>query len=179
MAFAEQIKIIREEKGLTQKEFADLLLVSDRTVSRWERREVSPTAEEMTRIATILGCTISDLVGGDNNGYTAKNDRPAAARLRLQETRRNNILTDEELKQSLTEKNTYRMILVYIAMEFFALKSTPHGFLPAGLCVYFAFKNKRSTLLKVIVICMLLLTLFWAYCFMFGTPQWMIIYKVD
>jgi len=53
MMFAERLKVLRAEKGLTQVELADMLGVSKGTVGMWETGKRMPsfeTLDEMTRI---------------------------------------------------------------------------------------------------------------------------------
>ena len=182
MAFAEQIKIIREEKGLTQKEFADLLLVSNRTVSRWERGSVSPTAEEITRIAEILNCTVSQLIGlsGGQSQDSVDHDLYFSSIKKdiVNEVRRGTEKLQENVDEKLTERNYYLRMFLYVALEFIAFKTTPFGIIPACVCVFLAFKNKRSVLLKAITVLMLLLTIYFAYCFVFGVPESHKIYTI-
>ena len=45
---------LRTESGLTQKELADLLDISDKTVSKWETGVSKPTTDTLKRLATIF-----------------------------------------------------------------------------------------------------------------------------
>ena len=56
------ISALRKEKGMTQKELADQLHVSDRTVSKWERGAGLPDPSIMIALADILGITVNELV---------------------------------------------------------------------------------------------------------------------
>ena len=55
------IKVFREEKGLSQKRIAELMSVSQQAVARWESGEVNPRADILPRLARVLGCTIDAL----------------------------------------------------------------------------------------------------------------------
>ena len=46
---------MRKEKGLTQKELADQLHVTDRAVSKWERGICCPDISLLEDLANILG----------------------------------------------------------------------------------------------------------------------------
>lgn len=63
MTINEIIKQHRKKLGLTQKEFADMLSVSDKTVSRWEIGNQVPDALLMPDIAKALKITINELYG--------------------------------------------------------------------------------------------------------------------
>ena len=46
---------LRKELGLTQKELADALNVSDKAISRWEHAETLPDIETLCKICDIYG----------------------------------------------------------------------------------------------------------------------------
>lgn len=58
------ISEIRKEKGLTQKQLAERLGVSDRTISKWERGAGFPDVSLLTPLADILGCSVTELLNG-------------------------------------------------------------------------------------------------------------------
>ena len=66
----DQIKIgkfiadLRKERGLTQRELADLLLISDKTVSKWERGSGLPEVSLMIPLCNELGITVNELLTG-------------------------------------------------------------------------------------------------------------------
>lgn len=62
-ALTENIKTKRKEKGLTQREMADALGISDKTVSRWESGVQVPDAMILPDVARILDTTVSALYG--------------------------------------------------------------------------------------------------------------------
>ena len=58
--------IIRQKRTLmklSQDELADAVGINRVTLSKYERGLVEPTASNLSRIATKLGCTVSDLMG--------------------------------------------------------------------------------------------------------------------
>lgn len=59
------IALLRKEKGLTQKEFAEILSVSDKTVSHWECDKTSPDITLLPLIADIFGITVDELLRGE------------------------------------------------------------------------------------------------------------------
>ncbi|MEO0289735.1 MAG: XRE family transcriptional regulator [candidate division WOR-3 bacterium] len=54
-----KIKELRENKGLTQKEFASLFGYKLLTVSRWERGERRPSFSDLKKLSDIFGISIS------------------------------------------------------------------------------------------------------------------------
>jgi transcriptional regulator with XRE-family HTH domain len=52
---------LRGERGLTQQELADMCGVSRGTVSRWENQHFNPSAENITKMASVLDVDPSEL----------------------------------------------------------------------------------------------------------------------
>ena len=67
----DQIKIgqfisqMRKEKGLTQRQLADELLISDRTISKWETGKGMPDVSLMMPLCEILGINVNELLSGE------------------------------------------------------------------------------------------------------------------
>lgn len=58
------IKELRKEKGMTQKELADMLHITDRAVSKWERGLCAPDLSTLEPLAKILGVTVTEIIAG-------------------------------------------------------------------------------------------------------------------
>ena len=76
------ISALRRASGMTQREFAERLNVSDKTVSRWERDEGAPDLTLIPVIAEIFGVTCDELLRGERRSPeerrpTAGNPDPA------------------------------------------------------------------------------------------------------
>ena len=56
---------LRKEKGLTQKEVADFLNVSDKTVSHWECDKYSPDISMIPVLAEFFGVTCDEILKGE------------------------------------------------------------------------------------------------------------------
>ena len=56
---------LRKEKGLTQKELAEKLEVTDRAVSKWENGRGMPDVALMKPLCEILGISVNELLGGE------------------------------------------------------------------------------------------------------------------
>lgn len=61
----ELIYRLRKEKGLTQKQLADMLNVSDRAVSKWERAQGLPDISLMSAISDIFGVELENILDGE------------------------------------------------------------------------------------------------------------------
>ena len=66
------IKMLRKEKDITQEDFAELLGVSNQSVSRWENNVCYPDMELFPVIAGIFGVTVDALLGVDNEAEQQK-----------------------------------------------------------------------------------------------------------
>lgn len=55
---------MRKSKGLTQKQLADALLISDKTVSKWECGNGLPEVSLMLPLCEILNITVNELLTG-------------------------------------------------------------------------------------------------------------------
>lgn len=56
------IAALRKANGMTQKELADRLLVSDKAVRRWERDQCAPDISPIPVIAEPFGVTSDELL---------------------------------------------------------------------------------------------------------------------
>lgn len=61
----EMIRKLRIEKKMTQKELAELLYISDKTISKWERNGGLPDISLIPQLANLLGIEIESLLEGD------------------------------------------------------------------------------------------------------------------
>lgn len=56
---------LRKEKGLTQKQLADLMYISDRTISKWECAQGCPDISLLGHLSEIFEVNIEKLLAGD------------------------------------------------------------------------------------------------------------------
>jgi len=61
-SMGEIISTLRKEKGMTQKELADLLNITDKAVSKWERDLAYPDTQTIPKLADILGVSVEELI---------------------------------------------------------------------------------------------------------------------
>ena len=62
MSFAESLKQIRKEKGLSQEDLAELLDVSRQAVSKWEQRAGYPEVEKLLLLSNRLNISLDSLM---------------------------------------------------------------------------------------------------------------------
>ena len=63
--FAERLKLLRNQRKLTQGRMAEILGVSLRMYCRWEAGEAMPYADTLVKIADALQVTADELLGRD------------------------------------------------------------------------------------------------------------------
>lgn len=69
------IAAARKARGMTQKQLAERLLISDKTVSKWERGKGLPEVGLMLPLCEALQITVNDLLSGEKiseNNYQKK-----------------------------------------------------------------------------------------------------------
>lgn len=59
------IALMRKEKNLTQKQLADKLNISDKTVSKWETGKGLPEVSLMMPLCEILGISVNEMLSGE------------------------------------------------------------------------------------------------------------------
>lgn len=59
------VRSMREKRGYTQKQLADLLCVSDKAVSKWETGKGLPDVSLIEPLAKALGISVAELFSGN------------------------------------------------------------------------------------------------------------------
>ena len=72
MLFADTLKRLRKEKGLSQQALAEKMYVTNSTVSRWESGSRLPDAAMLTRLSEVLGADVNVLLSA-----AAQNNEPS------------------------------------------------------------------------------------------------------
>ena len=62
MTLGRMIAQLRKEKGLTQLELAQLMGVTDKAVSKWERDLSYPDIATLPHLANVLGVSVDELL---------------------------------------------------------------------------------------------------------------------
>lgn len=96
MGISENIKLLREQYGLSQKELGQIAGVSDKAVSTWEQGIKEPRMGAIQKIADHFGIQKSNII--EDNGLQG----PSSALTSLQPTKKvpkdlKKILEDEEI----------------------------------------------------------------------------------
>lgn len=89
----EFIQCIRKEKGMTQKDLADRISVSDKTISKWENGNSVPDTEILTSLCQNLDISVNELLSGEKlpvENYPVKAEENMIHLLRENEDNRKN-----------------------------------------------------------------------------------------
>lgn len=75
MSIGSNIKKWREIRNLKQSELAEMIGVSDKTVSSWEINRTEPKMGMVEKISAALNCKKTDIIGTDEHDTTiSQND---------------------------------------------------------------------------------------------------------
>lgn len=66
MNLGKRISKLRKEKNITQAELSDLLYVTDKTISSWEKNRTEPGLDILIKLSEILDCSVGYLIYGEN-----------------------------------------------------------------------------------------------------------------
>ena len=69
-SMGEIISTFRKEKGMTQKELADMLNITDKAVSKWERDISYPDTQTIPKLAEIFDVSIEELMNAKTTRAT-------------------------------------------------------------------------------------------------------------
>lgn len=131
MNISERILELIEEKGMTQKEFAEKTGIAQSTISDWKRKKTNPIAEKIMIIAETLGVTPEELLSGaEISGTRSRKEKTFVID---KDTEIGEVI---ETYQSL-DKNARERLLGYMH----ALKERNTG--DGSLCSSYSVKNEK------------------------------------
>lgn len=79
----DNIRSLREAKGLTQGMLADKINVSDKTISSWENNRTEPSVEMIHSLSSALKCPVYEIIGEYDNSFD--HPFPGTAKYRFRE----------------------------------------------------------------------------------------------
>lgn len=113
---------LRKAKGMTQQNLADLLNVSNKSVSRWERDETAPDLTLIPVIAEIFEVTADELLKGERSPQSSK------------------ITTEQNQPSSKSEKQVSRILNGYLtkfrSLSYISYALTVLGFISTVVCAF-------------------------------------------
>lgn len=101
------------EKKISAKEMAAAIGVSPSAFSKWKQRKNVPTIKNLTAMAQVLGCTLSELTAGvmPLTGFASEEDAAGAANDAPQEKPKDDPAKDvDQLIWEAFEKNDMRVL---------------------------------------------------------------------
>ncbi len=72
--FSKKLKQLMISKSLNQKDLATMAHVSQATISKWVKGELSPKVKSVEPLAKALGITVGDLIGDFGNNIKLSDD---------------------------------------------------------------------------------------------------------
>lgn len=96
------LKELRKEKGLTQEQFAEIVNVSNRTVSRWENGNNMPDLDILIQISDYYEINLRELLDGERKSDKMNKE--------LEET----VLKAADYTNSETERYTKRVFWILL-----------------------------------------------------------------
>lgn len=74
-SFGKTLAKLRKERKLTQQELADLLHVTNKTISKWETNTTAPDIDTLKRISQVLNVTVDVLLGNSKSTIIEKSNK--------------------------------------------------------------------------------------------------------
>lgn len=71
----DNIRKLREEKGLSQADLAKKLFISDKTVSSWEVNRTEPKMGMIEALCVALSCQKTDIIGEESQMRLSSHER--------------------------------------------------------------------------------------------------------
>lgn len=99
------IKKLRVQQGLTQKNLADKLFVSAQAVSRWENNEVEPSVNTIIELAKIFGVSTDEIMGIESQKKSNERETDSEKKNTYQEIPRQFLAVCHKCNQPIYESN--------------------------------------------------------------------------
>ena len=98
--FGDRVSLLLEQQGISQREIAGILGITEATISRYIKGEREPKPEMIANIATILKTTSDYLLGIEDNSQPEK---MGYSRIRRLIARNADGMTDDEKKALISD----------------------------------------------------------------------------
>jgi len=108
---------LRKEKGLTQKQLAEALNVTDKAVSKWERGLSFPDISMLEPISQVLDISIMELLAGERKGKDEILTREEAQMIVKESVE----LSDEEIRHKRERSRLLIIILIVLVLLMISL----------------------------------------------------------
>lgn len=111
------ISALRKSNGMTQKMLAEMLNISDKAVSRWERDECAPDLSLIPAIAEIFGVTADELLCGERKNPNATAANPNARTEKQKQRLLNSAFSKFRMQSLISLGISASAIIVAVIME--------------------------------------------------------------
>lgn len=108
---------LRKEKGMTQKQLADALYVTDKAVSKWERGLSFPDISMLEPISEVLGISVMEILAGERQDESETISRQEAQMLVNASVE----LSDEEIRHRKERSRLIIIILIVLLLLLISL----------------------------------------------------------
>lgn len=152
-----QLAALRKEKGYTQKQVAEMLNISNKTLSSWEVGNTMPDLEMLPKIADIYGVSCDELlrenVEPDNayNGFDNNDYQLSYKEINEPQNNSDNVQTAENRVKKMNA-----IYAVYILLYIFIIPLT----LTSTVFVAFLIFKRASTLILALAFAIVVLALY-------------------
>jgi Predicted transcriptional regulators len=109
------LKELRKEKGLTQEQFAEVVNVSNRTVSRWENGNNMPDLDILIEISDYYEVDLREILDGERKNKNMKNEVEETVLKAVDYT--NTELERNNKRVRLCNAIAMLLILIYLLVE--------------------------------------------------------------
>lgn len=103
MSIGKRISYLRKQKKLSQQKLADILFVSDKTVSSWEIDRTEPSLEMIISLSKLFDCTPSYLIYGDIN----RNDIETEIKIKIDKTKYQSLISFMDNKAEFINESNH------------------------------------------------------------------------
>lgn len=112
MRMKTNIRQIRKARGLTQKQLADMIDVSESIISQYENGRKSPSNETLLKLGEALDCSVSDILDDRKalNFALSTLERDLIQKYRALDERGRRVVEAVIDAQSAIDLNEYRMV---------------------------------------------------------------------
>ena len=108
---------LRKEKGLTQKQLADAINVTDKAVSKWERGMSFPDISMLEPISDVLDISIMELLAGEK-----RDEKEAISREEAEQLISTSVeIGDEEIRHKKERSRLIIIILIVVTLLLISL----------------------------------------------------------
>lgn len=95
------LKVLRQEKGVTQNEVAMAIGVERYTYAKWEQGRAEPSISDIVKLLNYFDCKFEDLIGELAFANLGKNSKTALNNKQIQLVSAFNLLTEDDQNKVL------------------------------------------------------------------------------